>query len=557
MGSMAAVPAASRGRGRSSSTPAGGPRPAGHLAPRGRAESSCSRCGAPNVCAGSFRLAVDEVPDLSTRCAPGSSLRGAPTRSQAGRRSGRGRRQHARDRRLMHRRHAGAPSRESARRADTVAIVDPIRNPYAPGAGQRPPELAGRDEQLARSTSCSSGSPAAARSGRWSDRAARGRQDGAAQRAALGRRTPPLGHRQARGPPRPAAAPAAVAGAAPGGARARPPAARRGRPRARRDPGVRAARGRRRRPAHATSGTPASTRPAVKGRADSGDIEIDLVELLTDVGGLAADVGTGVAVFIDEMQDLGPDDVSALCAACHEISQSGLPVIVVGAGLPHLPAVLSASKSYSERLFRYQRIDRLPREAADRALAAPAEDEGAALSADALAAMYAATGGYPYFIQAYGKAVWDRATALADHGRRRRRRRARGRGRAGGRLLRVALRPGHAGGARLPARDGRRRGRRTARGDDGARRLGACRPPTSPRRSARSRSRSRPARDALLKKGLDLLRRARPDRLHGAALRALPPRERLSRRARLRRRTGDLEPPGVRRRAARRRARTP
>ena len=149
--------------------------------------------------------------------------------------------------------------------------------------------------------------------------------------------------------------------------------------------------------------------PAVRGRADSGDIEIDLVELLTDLGGLAADVGKGIAVFIDEMQDLGPDDVSALCAACHEISQSGLPVIVVGAGLPHLPAVLSASKSYSERLFRYQRIDRLGREAADRALTAPAEDEDAAYDDDALAAMYAATGGYPYFIQAYGKVVWDLA----------------------------------------------------------------------------------------------------------------------------------------------------
>ena len=158
--------------------------------------------------------------------------------------------------------------------------------------------------------------------------------------------------------------------------------------------------------------------PAVKGRADSGDIEIDLVELFTDVGGLGADVGRGVAVFIDEMQDLRPDDVSALCAACHEISQSGLPMIVVEAGLPHLPAVLSASKSYSERLFRYQRIDRLDRDSADLALAAPADSEGAAFTAEALAAMYAATGGYPYFIQAYGKAVWDRAPrspiALAD-----------------------------------------------------------------------------------------------------------------------------------------------
>src|SRR6476620_1933235 len=149
--------------------------------------------------------------------------------------------------------------------------------------------------------------------------------------------------------------------------------------------------------------------PAVRGRADSGDIEIDLVELLTDLGGLAADRGLGVAVFIDEMQDLGPDDVSALCAACHEISQSGLPLIVVGAGLPHLPAVLSAAKSYSERLFGYQRIDRLDRDAADLALRVPAEAEEASYDEEALAALYSATGGYPYFIQAYGKTVWDLA----------------------------------------------------------------------------------------------------------------------------------------------------
>src|SRR5947209_10206301 len=148
---------------------------------------------------------------------------------------------------------------------------------------------------------------------------------------------------------------------------------------------------------------------AVPGRADSGDIEIDLVELLTDIGGLAQDAGRGVAVFIDEMQDLGPVDVSALCAACHEISQTGLPFVVVGAGLPHLPAVLSASKSYSERLFRYARIDRLDRAAADRALRAPAVDEDADWSDDALDEMYAATAGYPYFVQAYGKAAWDAA----------------------------------------------------------------------------------------------------------------------------------------------------
>jgi hypothetical protein len=149
--------------------------------------------------------------------------------------------------------------------------------------------------------------------------------------------------------------------------------------------------------------------PVVGGRADSGDMEIDLVELFTEVAELAQDVGSGVAVLIDEMQDLGPDDVSALCAACHELSQTGAPLVVVGAGLPHLPSVLSASKSYSERLFRYVRIDRLERADADRALTVPAALEGAEFDPEALDALFAASGGYPYFVQAYGKATWDAA----------------------------------------------------------------------------------------------------------------------------------------------------
>jgi hypothetical protein len=149
--------------------------------------------------------------------------------------------------------------------------------------------------------------------------------------------------------------------------------------------------------------------PAAVGRADSGDIEIDLVELFTDAASVATDVGTGVALFIDEMQDCAPDDISALCAACHELSQTGAPLIVVGAGLPHLPALLSASKSYSERLFRYQRIDRLDRIAADHALCAPALRENVEFEEKALDALYEASGGYPYFVQAYGKATWDHA----------------------------------------------------------------------------------------------------------------------------------------------------
>jgi hypothetical protein len=171
------------------------------------------------------------------------------------------------------------------------------------------------------------------------------------------------------------------------------------------------------RKAGSTRWQPGIDAPAAVGRADSGDIEIDLVELFADLAGLAADTGRGIALFVDEMQDLSPADVSALCAACHEMGQQGLPLVVVGAGLPHVPAVLAGAKSYSERLFRYARIDRLDRSAADAALRVPALEEDADFENAALDAMYEATGGYPYFVQAYGKVAWDiapRAPITAD-----------------------------------------------------------------------------------------------------------------------------------------------
>jgi hypothetical protein len=294
--------------------------------------------------------------------------------------------------------------------------VDPIRNPYAPGAGQRPPELAGRDEQLdafdvvlervvrgrpersvvltglrgvGKTVLLNAMRSAAVRAG-WGTGKLEARPDTSLRRplaSALHQAVRELGLPAGESVDHALGVVKAFGQREPGGSSGR--AGRTAKLRDRWNPGIAA--------------------PAVLGRADSGDIEIDLVELLTDVGGLAAEAGRGVAVFIDEMQDLGPDDVSALCAAAHEISQSRLPVIVVGAGLPHLPSVLAASKSYSERLFRYVRIDRLDRSSADAALVVPAEEEGAAYEPEALVAMYAATGGYPYFVQAYGKAVWDLA----------------------------------------------------------------------------------------------------------------------------------------------------
>jgi hypothetical protein len=147
--------------------------------------------------------------------------------------------------------------------------------------------------------------------------------------------------------------------------------------------------------------------PAARGRADSGDLELDLTELFTDVAELARDLGVGAALFIDEMQDIPVSELAALCGACHEISQQGAPLVVVGAGLPHLPVALAASKSYAERLFRYVVVDRLPRDMADRALLVPAGSEDVDYEPDALDELYRLTDGYPYFVQAYGKVTWD------------------------------------------------------------------------------------------------------------------------------------------------------
>jgi hypothetical protein len=291
--------------------------------------------------------------------------------------------------------------------------MDPVRNPYAPGAGQRPPELAGRDTELSAFDvvleRIAHGRPerslvltglrgvgktvllnqlrSAAISRGWGTGKIEARPEQSLRRpvsSALHMALRELGPRH-----RDQESMEEVLGVLK--AFAQRQAASDAKVRDRWQPGIDV--------------------PAATGRADSGDMEIDLVELLSDAAGVAADIGSGIALFIDEMQDVQPDDVSAICAACHELSQQGSPLIVVGAGLPLLPAVLSASKSYSERLFRYLRIDRLDREAADRALLAPAEREGVEFEPAALDALYDAADGYPYFVQAYGKVTWDLAAS--------------------------------------------------------------------------------------------------------------------------------------------------
>ncbi|CAM2893376.1 AAA family ATPase [Skermania piniformis] len=288
--------------------------------------------------------------------------------------------------------------------------MDPVRNPYAPGAGQRPPELAGRDRQLDAFDVVL-------------ERIARNRPERSVVLTGLRGVGKTVLLNQLRS--------AAISrGWGTGKIEARPDQDLRRPLSSALHMAVRAIAAAHRNPervddflgilkafalrATADKGMrerwqPGIDVPAVSGRADSGDIEIDLVELLLEAAALARDVGVGLAVFIDEMQDVGAADVSAICGACHELSQDAAPLIVVGAGLPHLPAVLSASKSYSERLFSYHRIDRLERAAADLALIAPAADEDVQFTEEALDALYAKTDGYPYFVQAYGKATWDQA----------------------------------------------------------------------------------------------------------------------------------------------------
>jgi hypothetical protein len=143
------------------------------------------------------------------------------------------------------------------------------------------------------------------------------------------------------------------------------------------------------------------------GRADSGDAEIDLIELVEDVASALAEEGRGFGLFIDELQDLDEDTMAALLAAQHWAGQRELPFYLIGAGLPNLPRVLTNARSYAERLFDYRSIGRLSRTDAGHALVEPAERYGAGFGEDALRIVLDAADGYPYFLQEYGQAIWN------------------------------------------------------------------------------------------------------------------------------------------------------
>ena len=143
------------------------------------------------------------------------------------------------------------------------------------------------------------------------------------------------------------------------------------------------------------------------GLADNGDLEADLQDLIEAVGAAAEADENCVALFIDELQYVKEDELAALIAALHRVAQRQLPVTLVGAGLPQLRGNTGRAKSYAERLFEFPAIGQLSLEDAKRAIAKPARAEGVEIEDSALDAIVSQTQGYPYFLQEWGKHLWD------------------------------------------------------------------------------------------------------------------------------------------------------
>lgn len=146
------------------------------------------------------------------------------------------------------------------------------------------------------------------------------------------------------------------------------------------------------------------------GLADNGDLEHDLQALLEAAGAAAQKAGTALAMFIDELQYVDEGELAALITALHRAAQRQLPVVLVGAGLPQLRGRMGRAKSYAERLFDFPEIGPLSPPEARIAIRKPAEVEGVAINDDALEQIVQKTRGYPYFLQEWGKHAWDSAT---------------------------------------------------------------------------------------------------------------------------------------------------
>jgi hypothetical protein len=143
------------------------------------------------------------------------------------------------------------------------------------------------------------------------------------------------------------------------------------------------------------------------GLADNGDLELDLIVLLEAVGQAAKAAGRGVVIFLDEIQYLPDVEFAAMIMSLHRCSQLKLPIAMIGAGLPQVRGLAGNAKSYAERLFEYPEVGALSNEDAALAIVKPAEEEGVAFDPEAVARIVEDTKGYPYFLQEWGKHAWD------------------------------------------------------------------------------------------------------------------------------------------------------
>lgn len=149
----------------------------------------------------------------------------------------------------------------------------------------------------------------------------------------------------------------------------------------------------------------------LRGYADSGRFADDLTGLFEVLGETARELGIGVLVLVDELQEASSEDLTAVNTAIHHLGQQDvpLPLTFVGAGLPSLPAQLADATSYAERLYDYRPIGLLDAQSAHQALTVPAQGRGVLWDEDGLSAALSTAGGYPYFLQSIGKHVWDNA----------------------------------------------------------------------------------------------------------------------------------------------------
>jgi predicted transcriptional regulator len=145
------------------------------------------------------------------------------------------------------------------------------------------------------------------------------------------------------------------------------------------------------------------------GLADNGDLEHDLQALLEASGQVAQKAGTALVMFIDELQYVEDEQLAALIVALHRTTQRKLPVMLVGAGLPQLRGNMGDAKSYAERLFDFPEVGALSQDAAARAIEKPLSDLGVAIDKEALQGLLRETHCYPYFLQEWGKQAWDTA----------------------------------------------------------------------------------------------------------------------------------------------------